>query len=47
MRLRPLLGVVVLNAKADITLAGVRFDQAIKLDIYLKFTKKARILLKI
>ena len=48
-------GKVVLNAEvgvelgieADITITNIRFNLAIKLDIYLKFTEKAYILLRI
>ena len=36
-----------LGAEADITTAGVRFNLAIKSDIYSELTKKARILLRI
>ena len=36
-----------LGAKADITVAGVRFNPAIKSDIYSELTEKACILLRI
>ena len=47
MRLCPLLGVAVLDAEADVAVAGVRFNLAIISDIYSEFTEKARILLRI
>jgi len=36
-----------LGAKANITITSVRFNLAIKLDIYLELTEKAYILLRI
>jgi len=36
-----------LGAEADIAVAGIRFNLAIKLDIYSELTEKARILLRI
>ena len=39
--------VVALDAEADVTVAGLRFNLAIKSDIYLELTEKARILLRI
>jgi hypothetical protein len=36
-----------LGVKANITITGIRFNLAIKLDIYLELTEKAYILLKI
>ena len=36
-----------LGAEADITVTGVRFNLAIKLNIYLELIEKARILLRI
>jgi len=38
---------VGLGAEADIAVAGVRFNPAIKLDIYLELIEKAYILLRI
>ena len=38
---------VELGAEADIAVAGVRFNPAIKSDIYSEFTEKARIWLRI
>jgi len=36
-----------LGVEADIAVAGVRFNPVVKLDIYLKLTEKAHILLRI
>jgi hypothetical protein len=38
---------VGLGTEADITIAGIRFNPGIKLDIYTELTEKARILLRI